>query len=309
MATVNTINDLPALGRTPTSGDKLALQPQGDNTKSIDYDALATAIINKLGGDPVTVEHGGFGGTTVAQARTNLSVYSKAETDSAIQQSTADKGRYIYIGVASWDAIYNKLITGYRTGEATPILIGTSAVSLMTNGAVTSGALVGVVSLTNPGTGKYTFFAVHHNCDFSCMWEINGLTSASATPTIINFKKIGSTAYLKNDTETFNNVIGLAGFISSGATKIELYVSLPKSLAGISTISCTKFYGTIRGVNGYVNSIGSSAEWTTMSGITLSVDKAADNMVRFTLTSSSAYTNVTNNTPIHASAIVTLSFT
>lgn len=90
MATVNTINDLPALGRTPTSGDKLALQPQGDNTKSIDYDALATAIINKLGGDPVTVAHGGFGGTTTAQARTNLSVYSKAETDNAIQQSTAD---------------------------------------------------------------------------------------------------------------------------------------------------------------------------------------------------------------------------
>lgn len=205
MATVNTINDLPALGRTPTSGDKLALQPQGDNTKSIDYDALATAIINKLGGDPVTIAHGGTGGATAAAARTNLSVYSKAETNSAISQSTA---------------------------------------------------------------------------------------------------------YTVNTTENFDGVaIGASGFVTSGATLITFFIDLPKSLDLITSVSCSRFNGVIRGAKGYVNNVSSGINWASTSGITIAAVKVSGNKLRINLTSTNVYTNVDNNTPLNFIGTVVLVLT
>lgn len=65
------IHELEALGRAPATGDKLVIDT-GDVTAKIDYDALANAIISKLGGDPVTIAHGGTGATSVAAARNAL---------------------------------------------------------------------------------------------------------------------------------------------------------------------------------------------------------------------------------------------
>lgn len=65
------IHELEALGRAPATGDKLVIDT-GEVTAKLDYDALATAIINKLGGDPVTIAHGGTGATSVAAARNAL---------------------------------------------------------------------------------------------------------------------------------------------------------------------------------------------------------------------------------------------
>ena len=65
------IHEKPALGRTPTTGDKLVIDT-GTNTYNIDYNALATAIIGKLGGDPVTFAHGGNGKTSKEAALAEL---------------------------------------------------------------------------------------------------------------------------------------------------------------------------------------------------------------------------------------------
>lgn len=65
------IHELEALGRAPATGDKLVIDT-GTVTAKLDYDALATAIINKLGGDPVTIAHGGTGATSAAAARNAL---------------------------------------------------------------------------------------------------------------------------------------------------------------------------------------------------------------------------------------------
>jgi hypothetical protein len=172
MATVNTINDLPALGRTPTSGDKLALQPQGDNTKSIDYDALATAIINKLGGNPVTVEHGGFGGTTVEQARTNLEVPAS-----------------VYISGTTWADVFTEL-SKVRTNTAATLLTSANSASLLTGSAVSNVTLKGVVRRSG---STYDFFVL---ADVSTIysWRISGLSSASATPTVGEVYEYQSTA-------------------------------------------------------------------------------------------------------------------
>lgn len=65
------IKDLEALAGTPTTGQKLAIDTE-NGTFQIDYDALANAIISKLGGDPVTIAHGGTGATSAAAARNAL---------------------------------------------------------------------------------------------------------------------------------------------------------------------------------------------------------------------------------------------
>ena len=61
-----------------------------DDLVSTDTDKPLSANQGKVLADRVTpVANGGTGASTVANARTNLSVYSKSETDSAIAQSTA----------------------------------------------------------------------------------------------------------------------------------------------------------------------------------------------------------------------------
>lgn len=59
------IDNLPAIPSTVTTGDELPIE-RGTTTYKIDYAALAAAILAKLGGDPVTIEHGGHGQTTAA---------------------------------------------------------------------------------------------------------------------------------------------------------------------------------------------------------------------------------------------------
>lgn len=67
------IKNFVTLAGNPTTGQKLAIDTE-EGTRQIDYDALATAIINKLGGDPVTIAHGGTGATSASDARANLDV-------------------------------------------------------------------------------------------------------------------------------------------------------------------------------------------------------------------------------------------
>lgn len=69
---MSTIGSRTALPTTPAVGDSFAVEHNG-KTYKIDYNALASAIIAKLG-DPVGITHGGFGGTTAEQARNNLGI-------------------------------------------------------------------------------------------------------------------------------------------------------------------------------------------------------------------------------------------
>ena len=79
------INDQTTLPNAPASGDVFAVE-SGGTTYKIDYNALATAIIGKLGGDPATVAHGGTGATSAGNARKNLGIKF------AIYNSVSDLG-------------------------------------------------------------------------------------------------------------------------------------------------------------------------------------------------------------------------
>ena len=76
------IDNLPSLPTNPTTGDELPIE-RGTTAYKTPYADLADAIIGKIGGDPVTVAHGGTGATTASGARTNLGLGNVDNTSDA----------------------------------------------------------------------------------------------------------------------------------------------------------------------------------------------------------------------------------
>lgn len=100
----------------------------------------------------------------------------------------------------------------------------------------------------------------------------------------------------------------IAGLITN-ATK-DLYFSfiLPKSLANITTISVSSFNAELRGISGYLNSSSGYTQYVGLSGYTLTATKRNENVVEILLAKSSAFSNVSNNTPIVAKVSLILTF-
>lgn len=76
------ISNLPSLSN-PATGDVIPIERNGAVTYKIDYDALAAAIISKLG-DPVGVSHGGSGLAVSPSLLVNL---ASANADTIMKQS------------------------------------------------------------------------------------------------------------------------------------------------------------------------------------------------------------------------------
>lgn len=101
----------------------------------------------------------------------------------------------------------------------------------------------------------------------------------------------------------------LQGYITSSTTQVHLGVYVPKSLANISTVTVTALQGGIRTTaGGYLDGGSDSSNWIG-SSYTVVANKVSDNFVGIMITKSSAFTNVTNNTPVTlALRQLTLSF-
>ena len=82
------IDGLPALPTSPTTGDELPIE-RGTDTYKIDYNALASAIISKLGGDPVAIAHGGTGATTSENALINLGAFASANVYNGLDKTVS----------------------------------------------------------------------------------------------------------------------------------------------------------------------------------------------------------------------------
>lgn len=117
-ATGTSAGVLTAADKTKLDGIEAGAQKNIDPTKAQVVAALgytpAQADTTDLASMTGTlgVGHGGTGATTAAAARTNLSVYSKAEVDDAI--TTAQTGMAMYKGSASAEADISG--TAYRVG-------------------------------------------------------------------------------------------------------------------------------------------------------------------------------------------------
>ena len=97
------------------------------------------------------------------------------------------------------------------------------------------------------------------------------------------------------------------GYVTEKTTVIRFMVPADKSLANITAIACNVCTGGIRGISGYVDGSRDNTDWT--SGYTITCTKATDKIVQVEVKKSSAFSNVTNNTPIaYAAASFELEF-
>lgn len=101
--------------------------------------------------------------------------------------------------------------------------------------------------------------------------------------------------------------VPFTGYVTAATTTIRFMVPTGKSLANITTITCNVCTGGIRGISGYVDGSRDNTDWT--SGYTITCTKASDKIVQVEVKKSSAFSNVTNNTPIaYAAASFELEF-
>lgn len=182
------IDDFPTLSSSPTTGDELPIE-RGTTTYKIDYDALASAIISKLGGDPVTTSHGGTGAATAKAARENLSVPAT-----------------LYFDTATWASIKAKLDSLSTYSCATFYAPGNVA-SLLTGGDVTS-SLKGVITVTGSSTYDCIgYIGAGASSGYLVTWRINSPTTSGATiGTVMHYMGANTTNVTSGVTFNTTNV-------------------------------------------------------------------------------------------------------
>lgn len=101
----------------------------------------------------------------------------------------------------------------------------------------------------------------------------------------------------------------LSGVITSSSKQLKFGWQSPKNMDNISTITVTAMQGTLRGNQGYIDNDSSIRDLTTLG--TLTCYKRSSWDVEITLDVTTAFTNVTNNTPInfYANTSFVLTFT
>lgn len=101
----------------------------------------------------------------------------------------------------------------------------------------------------------------------------------------------------------------LNGIITSSTKGLRFTWRSPKRLDNVTTVTVSAMTGTMRGVQGYFNSDSSIIDWTTATTITALIRNSWE--VGLELDSSTAFTNVPNNTPVsfYANTLFKLTFT
>lgn len=105
--------------------------------------------------------------------------------------------------------------------------------------------------------------------------------------------------YKTGDTITYirDNIIN--GYVTGNGTQLELIVYTDKRLDKISVITPTKTEGIGRSATGYIDNANSWTDYTASgSSFTTLARKISNNSFLFRITKSSAFANLTNNTPI-----------
>lgn len=167
----------------------------------------------------------------------------------------------------------------------------------------TTGFRLEVYSTTGAGYGLQILYT-HNVIQRTYIRALNGSTWR-AWHRIVGDDEI---YYRNNDTLSITTYTDLNGFITSSTTSVSFSFYTPKSLANIASVRVTAFKGTMRGGSGYLNSQSSAYDWLADSAYTITATIISDNMLRIVCTKSSAYTNVTNNTPVSYYGSLGLSF-
>lgn len=137
---------------------------------------------------------------------------------------------------------------------------------------------------------------VNKVCD-SDMNEIKSVVNS-------NYDEMKDTLFYKaNDLvemgELSGNKIYLApGTITGSGTTVLFTLQVGKRLDNVSTVSVNNVQVVMRGINGNLNSTSSYTEYVGASGYTVAADISSPTSITIRITKSSAFTNITNNTPV-----------
>ncbi len=125
-------------------------------------------------------------------------------------------------------------------------------------------------------------------------------SSASAWRTALGL------SYAKNATVTLSD-LAVNGYVTNSTARIYIGIPVPKSMENISTVTVTAMTGALRGGSGAIDSTGTSTD--LYSNYTVTAVKSTDNMIRVYILKSSAFSNVTNNSPVSFAGSISLKFT
>lgn len=157
-----------------------------------------------------------------------------------------------------------------------------------------------------PNSGwTWCYFIVLSNGEVSQQYVFRPSTGfiarhwAGSTPHWYDWHYITTTHYVAGDTFTFSVSFPINGFITSSTKGVRLALYLPKSVANITTITVTECSGTLRGISGYLNSESDNYDFAAdTTNYSLVATKVKDNLITLQINKTTAYTNVTNNTPV-----------
>lgn len=118
--------------------------------------------------------------------------------------------------------------------------------------------------------------------------------------------------YSRGDTEVISQEIVIPGFITSSSKRIIMDYHTEKSMSGtygsITNVTVTSLTGTIRGINGYVDSAQAAQSWMVGPDYSATATKISNHVVRITIVKDMGFANVTNNTPLVYWGSIGLSF-
>ena len=107
--------------------------------------------------------------------------------------------------------------------------------------------------------------------------------------------------YKAGDTyKTTQQAIYTGGTVTGSTKSLNFTITLPKSLKNINSVTLNSMTLLVRTTAGaYLNNASNGIKYGSTSGITYNVYITSENTLLIQLVSSSAYTNVTNNTPVN----------
>lgn len=97
-----------------------------------------------------------------------------------------------------------------------------------------------------------------------------------------------------------------SGLITNGTKTISIMISLPKMLHNISSVTVSSCAGGLRGTSGYID--GTTDSTNLLNNYTITASKVLPCYIQLNIAKSSAFTNVSNNTPVNFNGFLTLQF-
>lgn len=121
--------------------------------------------------------------------------------------------------------------------------------------------------------------------------EINVDGDDISLSVIGDFYKPGDSMYGKTG-------IPLPALITGSTKQVYFTVNTEKKLDNITSITCQTLKAEIRGISGYLNSTSGYNSYVNVDGYTITCIKSGSYQFGVRMTKDTAWTNVTNNTPV-----------